>query len=198
MIWDVDLGSQIRISVFYPSRISDPGVKRHCIPDPGPQHWFFKVINRVLQDLHTKLKIILNSHPKPKSSWSKFLIYTMRYRVRIWNPPQHLDTMWWTSYFLRQLICIFSQRILYRVYTLAKLGVTSALVALSKTESKNMKELIARVLNAVCKHQVSGTLLLRQKKIWFLSNFQYRTYILMDFVSHDFVNIPSRCNLIAI
>ena len=38
---------------------------------------------------------------------------------------------------------------------LAHLGVTSALVALAKTESKNMKELIARVLNAICKHQVS-------------------------------------------
>ena len=32
------------------------------------------------------------------------------------------------------------------------MGITSALVGLSKTESKNMKELIARVLNAVCKH----------------------------------------------
>ncbi len=29
---------------------------------------------------------------------------------------------------------------------------TSALVALSKTESKNIQELIARVLNAICKH----------------------------------------------
>jgi len=62
-------------------------------------------------------------------------------------------------------------------------------VALSKTESKNMKELIARVLNAVCKHQVSGTLLLWQKKI----SFQFSVpYILMKFVSHDFVNSSSR------
>ncbi|XP_043202038.1 protein unc-45 homolog B-like isoform X2 [Amphibalanus amphitrite] len=32
-------------------------------------------------------------------------------------------------------------------------GVTSALVALSKTESQNSRELIARVFNALCKHQ---------------------------------------------
>jgi len=38
-----------------------------------------------------------------------------------------------------------------RIYTLAKLGATSALVALSKTESKNIKELICRVINAICK-----------------------------------------------
>jgi len=38
-----------------------------------------------------------------------------------------------------------------RVWTLAKLGATSALVALSKTESKNIRELICRVLNAICK-----------------------------------------------
>ncbi len=30
----------IRILIFYPSLIPDPGVKkRHRIPDPGPQHW---------------------------------------------------------------------------------------------------------------------------------------------------------------
>ena len=39
---------------------------------------------------------------------------------------------------------------------MAQLGVTSALVSLSKTESANIRELIARVLNAVCKHQVSN------------------------------------------
>ena len=39
---------------------------------------------------------------------------------------------------------------------LGRLGVTSALVALAKTESNNMKELIARVLNAICKQQVSA------------------------------------------
>ena len=32
-----------------------------------------------------------------------------------------------------------------------RLGVTSALVSLSKTESDNLRELIARVLNALCK-----------------------------------------------
>ena len=37
---------------------------------------------------------------------------------------------------------------------LGNLGITTALVALCKTESKNMKELIARVLNAVCNVQV--------------------------------------------
>eukprot|EP00090_Calanus_glacialis_P004732 TRINITY_DN13559_c0_g1_i1.p1 TRINITY_DN13559_c0_g1~~TRINITY_DN13559_c0_g1_i1.p1 ORF type:complete len:1002 (-),score=408.50 TRINITY_DN13559_c0_g1_i1:92-3097(-) len=39
-----------------------------------------------------------------------------------------------------------------RIWSIAKMGVTSALVSLSKTESHNMRELIARVLNAVCKH----------------------------------------------
>eukprot|EP00096_Caligus_rogercresseyi_P016764 TRINITY_DN965_c0_g1_i1.p1 TRINITY_DN965_c0_g1~~TRINITY_DN965_c0_g1_i1.p1 ORF type:complete len:973 (+),score=328.63 TRINITY_DN965_c0_g1_i1:292-3210(+) len=39
-----------------------------------------------------------------------------------------------------------------RIFTLANIGITSALVALSKTESQNLKELICRVLNAVCKH----------------------------------------------
>merc|ERR1719312_1175996 len=40
-----------------------------------------------------------------------------------------------------------------RINVLGRLGITTALVALSKTESKNMKELIARVLNAVCSQQ---------------------------------------------
>merc|ERR550519_1676070 len=39
-----------------------------------------------------------------------------------------------------------------RIWTLCQYGATSALAVLSKTESKNMKELIARVLNAFCKH----------------------------------------------
>ena len=39
-----------------------------------------------------------------------------------------------------------------RIWTLCQYGATSALVALSKTESKNMKELIARVVNAFCQH----------------------------------------------
>jgi hypothetical protein len=30
--------SQIRILIFYPSRIPDPGVKKARISDPGPQH----------------------------------------------------------------------------------------------------------------------------------------------------------------
>lgn len=44
-----------------------------------------------------------------------------------------------------------------RVICLAKAGVTSALVALSKTDSQNSKELIARVFNAICsKSEVRG------------------------------------------
>merc|ERR550519_2881162 len=39
-----------------------------------------------------------------------------------------------------------------RICTIASLGVTSALVALAKTESLNMRELIGRVMNAICKH----------------------------------------------
>lgn len=38
-----------------------------------------------------------------------------------------------------------------RIFQLANYGMTSALVALSKTESKNLQELIGRVLNAICK-----------------------------------------------
>ena len=37
-----------------------------------------------------------------------------------------------------------------RVHKLAHLGVTSALAALAKNESNNMRELIGRVLNAIC------------------------------------------------
>lgn len=40
-----------------------------------------------------------------------------------------------------------------RIATLTDLGITSALVALSKTESNNSKELIARVMNAICNLQ---------------------------------------------
>jgi len=39
-----------------------------------------------------------------------------------------------------------------RIWTVAHMGVTSALVSLSKTESHNMRELISRILNAICKH----------------------------------------------
>merc|ERR1719445_1102018 len=39
-----------------------------------------------------------------------------------------------------------------RIVTLCHYGATGALAALSKTESKNMRELIARVLNAFCQH----------------------------------------------
>jgi hypothetical protein len=35
---DPGCSSRIRILIFYPSRIPDPGVKRHPIPDPDPQH----------------------------------------------------------------------------------------------------------------------------------------------------------------
>merc|ERR1712106_262047 len=38
-----------------------------------------------------------------------------------------------------------------RIWTLAEWGITSALVAFYKNDSKNIQELIARVLNAVCK-----------------------------------------------
>eukprot|EP00088_Acartia_fossae_P020179 TRINITY_DN21830_c0_g1_i4.p1 TRINITY_DN21830_c0_g1~~TRINITY_DN21830_c0_g1_i4.p1 ORF type:complete len:868 (-),score=244.57 TRINITY_DN21830_c0_g1_i4:118-2613(-) len=40
-----------------------------------------------------------------------------------------------------------------RVAILGSMGITSALVALSKTESQNLRELISRVLNAVCQQQ---------------------------------------------
>ncbi|KAG8191985.1 hypothetical protein JTE90_002255 [Oedothorax gibbosus] len=40
-----------------------------------------------------------------------------------------------------------------RVKSLVECGVTIALVALAKTESKNSKELISRVFNAICEHQ---------------------------------------------
>ncbi|KAK0176381.1 hypothetical protein PV328_000524 [Microctonus aethiopoides] len=40
-----------------------------------------------------------------------------------------------------------------RLITLGNLGVTTALVALAKTDSQNCKELIARVFNAICSQQ---------------------------------------------
>jgi len=49
-----------------------------------------------------------------------------------------------------------------RIWSIAKMGVTSALVSLSKTESNNMRELIARVLNAVCKHAELRGLVVQQ------------------------------------
>jgi hypothetical protein len=36
--YDPGCSSRIRVLTFYPSRIPDPGVKRHRIPDPDPQH----------------------------------------------------------------------------------------------------------------------------------------------------------------
>ena len=49
-----------------------------------------------------------------------------------------------------------------RTDTLGRLGVTSALVSLSKTESHNLRELIARVLNAFCQHQDLRGLVVQQ------------------------------------
>ena len=49
-----------------------------------------------------------------------------------------------------------------RIFQLANYGMTSALVALSKTESKNLKELIGRVLNAICKHPELRGLVVQQ------------------------------------
>lgn len=40
-----------------------------------------------------------------------------------------------------------------RVRILAETGVTTALVALSTTESKNSREIIARIFNAICEQQ---------------------------------------------
>jgi len=49
-----------------------------------------------------------------------------------------------------------------RICTIANLGVTSALVALAKTESLNMRELIGRVMNAICKHAELRGLVVQQ------------------------------------
>jgi len=49
-----------------------------------------------------------------------------------------------------------------RIWAVAKMGVTSALVSLSKTESHNMRELIARILNAICKHAELRGLVVQQ------------------------------------
>merc|ERR1711970_1639471 len=49
-----------------------------------------------------------------------------------------------------------------RIWTLCQYGATSALAALAKTESNNMKELIARVLNAFCQHQELRGLVVQQ------------------------------------
>ena len=49
-----------------------------------------------------------------------------------------------------------------RTCTIAHQGVTTALVALSKTESKNMRELIGRVLNAICAHAEMRGLVVQQ------------------------------------
>ena len=49
-----------------------------------------------------------------------------------------------------------------RICTIANLGVTTALVALAKTESLNMRELIGRVMNAICKHTELRGLVVQQ------------------------------------
>jgi len=49
-----------------------------------------------------------------------------------------------------------------RVHKLAHLGVTSALAALSKIESSNMRELIGRVLNAICRQSDLRGLVVQQ------------------------------------
>merc|ERR1712209_335521 len=49
-----------------------------------------------------------------------------------------------------------------RICTIAYLGVTTALVALAKTESLNMWELIGRVMNAICKHAELRGLVVQQ------------------------------------
>merc|ERR1719283_344024 len=49
-----------------------------------------------------------------------------------------------------------------RICTIAYLGVTTALVALAKTESLNMRELIGRVMNAICKHAELRGLVVQQ------------------------------------
>jgi hypothetical protein len=48
MIRDVYLGSgsRIRILIFYPSRIPDPGDPQHCLTDPGFQ--FYTVISKIV------------------------------------------------------------------------------------------------------------------------------------------------------
>ncbi|KAE8752791.1 hypothetical protein FOCC_FOCC000529 [Frankliniella occidentalis] len=49
-----------------------------------------------------------------------------------------------------------------RLIILAKEGITTALVALSKTESHNSKELIARIFNAICSQQELRGLVVQQ------------------------------------
>merc|ERR1712013_641790 len=49
-----------------------------------------------------------------------------------------------------------------RICTIAYLGVTTAPVALAKTESLNMRELIGRVMNAICKHAELRGLVVQQ------------------------------------
>ena len=46
--------------------------------------------------------------------------------------------------------CNFDEKT-FLLQTLAEWGITSAMVAFAKNDSKNIQELIARVLNAVCK-----------------------------------------------
>lgn len=54
--------------------------------------------------------------------------------------------------------------------SLAQMGITSALVALGKAESKNIRELIGRVLNAVCKHKELRGLVVQQGGTKLLAN----------------------------
>jgi hypothetical protein len=54
--------------------------------------------------------------------------------------------------------------------TLAQWGVASALVALSKNDSKNIKELIARVLNAICKFSELRGIVVQQVLYLFFSS----------------------------
>lgn len=49
-----------------------------------------------------------------------------------------------------------------RLVSLAKAGVTSALVSLAKTDSQNSKELIARVFNAICAEQEARGIVAQQ------------------------------------
>jgi hypothetical protein len=53
---------------------------------------------------------------------------------------------------------------------LAQWGVASALVALSKNDSKNIKELIARVLNAICKFAELRGIVVQQVLYLFFSS----------------------------
>ena len=61
-----------------------------------------------------------------------------------------------------QYQCHVVKLFFFILQTLANSGITYALVALSKTESKNIKELISRVLNAICKNPELRGLVVQQ------------------------------------